>query len=420
MGLFRKIHSRLLLWRNRLLPWRMGLRPRKVLASAAGYVGSNAKSAVVFHPLEVYQSHVGVRADLFQRLSPYFTYDTVDRLGPEPALMAQYAYSVVELPQGRLYTDNVGTIAVMAADGTLLGDVSYQFDADQPAPPQANEALRMRCWPKATPMKGTVLSLLAGGGSTNNYGHWLIDTLPRLEFVRRAGLAGQIDHYLVPSTRFDYQRDSLAMLGIAPEQILPAYPGLHLQPERLVVTAHPRGNRTYVLPDWLIGWNRQQFIAPSLAATAGKRFAKRAYITRRDTKIRNVRNEAEVIAYLRTQGFEPYTMAELPFAEKVALFAQAEAIVSVSGAGVNNLMFAQPGASFLEVFPPGLVHTQYYQFARCAGMHYDYLVCDPAKSPAREMQAGRAEDVTIDLAALAQKLESLLQTAANAPALAKV
>lgn len=308
----------------------------------------------------------------------------------------------------------------MSADGTLLGDVSYQFDADQPAPPHANEALRMRYWPKATPLQGTVLSLLAGGGSTNNYGHWLIDTLPRLEFVRRAGLASTIDHYLVPSTRYDYQRDSLAMLGIPPEKILPAHPGLHIRADRLVVTAHPRGNRTYVLPDWLIGWNRRQFIEPSLAATASKRFARRAYITRRDTKIRNVRNEAEVIAYLQTQGFEPYTMAELPFAEKVALFAQAEAIVSVSGAGVNNLMFAQAGACFLEIFPPGLVHTQYYQFARCAGMHYDYLVCDPAKGPAREMQAGRAQDVTIDLGELAQKLEPLLQKGKQTPTATQV
>ena len=407
MGYIQKVNNRLLLWRNRLQPSRSRYRPRAVVAAAASHAAAGKAGGVAFHGLGIYHSKVEIRPDLFAQLSPYFSYDTIDRLGPLPAFTAEYAYGVAEIREGRIYTDNLNTIAIMAADGTLLGDVSYQYSPTHAVAPQDNEALRMRRWPKLQKVQGTVLSLLAGGGSTNNYGHWLIDTLPRLEFIRRAGLEDQIDYYLVPSTRVDYQRDSLAMLGIPPGRIISAHPGLHLQADRLIATAHPRGNRHYVMPDWMIDWNRAQFRDACVRQMAGKAYSPNIYITRRDSKIRNVVNEAEVIEFLRKRGFEAYTMAELPFAEKVALFAQARTIVSVSGAGINNVMFAQAGAGLVEVFPPGLVHTQYYQYARYNGVNYSYFICDNASGPASDMQAGRAEDVRIDLDQLDAALREL-------------
>lgn len=400
MGYVRKAQNRLTLWLHRLLPKRSGFRPRSVVVSTAGYNGSQAR----FHALELYRSRVEVRPDLFRRLSPYFSYDVIDKLGREPAFTAEYAYGVAEIQNGRIYTDNLNTIAVMTADGTLLGDISYQYSPTHAVAPQDNEALRMLSWPAVKRVKGTLFSMLAGGGSTNNYGHWLIDALPRLDFLRRLGLDKEVDWYLVPSTRYDYQRDSLALLGIPAEKIVTAHPGLHLQADRLLATSHPRGNRSYVMPDWLIDWNRDQFLEKCVARQADKSYAPNIYITRRDTKIRNVENEAEVIEHLRAKGFEAYTMAELPFAEKVALFAQARQIVSVSGAGLNNLMFAQVGAGLVEIFPPGLVHTQYYQLARYNGLNYSYFISETTAGPSQEMQAGRAENVVIDLDVLDRAL----------------
>lgn len=403
MGIFTKARNRLTLWLHRVLPKRSRFRPKAVVVATAGYDGNQAS----FHALELYRSRVEVRPDLFSRLSPYFSYDVIDKLGFEPAFTAEYAYGVAEIQNGRIYTDNLNTIAVMTADGILLGDISYQYSPTHAVAAQHNEALRMLTWPAVKRVKGTVFSMLAGGGSTNNYGHWLIDALPRLDFLRRAGLDKDIDWYLVPSTKYDYQRDSLAMLGIPAEKIITAHTGLHLQADRLLATSHPRGNRSYVMPDWLIDWNRKQFLDRCVALQSGKKYARDIYITRRDTKIRNVENEVEVMEHLKAQGFEAYTMAELPFAEKVALFAQARRIVSVSGAGLNNLMFSQAGAGLVEIFPPGLVHTQYYQLARYNGLRYSYFISDTTAGPSAEMQAGRAENVIIDLGVLDAALDEL-------------
>jgi capsular polysaccharide biosynthesis protein len=345
--------------------------------------------------------------DLFHKLAPYFSYDTIDKLGPEPALTAEYAYGVAQIPNGRLWTDNLNTIAVLAADGTLLGDMSYQYNPAHAATPDENEALRMRTWTEVKHYPGTVLSLLAGGGSTNNYGHWLIDATPRLAFIKQLGLMDSIDYFLVPSTKVDYQRDSLAMLGIPIDKIITSFSGIHIQADRLIATAHPRGNKHYVLPDWIIDWNRENFLAKCLETCRDVEFSPYVYITRKDSRIRNVVNEEEVIAHLAKRGFKEYTLAELPFAQKVALFARAKIVICTSGAGLNNLMFGAAGTGVIDIFPPGMVHSQYYQIAKLLDINYSYIIASTDAPQSYEMQAGRNENVYVALAQLDQTLAEI-------------
>jgi len=371
--------------------------PTAAVASSAVLATEHPELGLVYHALEVCRSRISFAPAFFEKLSPLFSYDTLNKLDDEPSLSAEYAYGVVEIPNGRLYTDNKVTISILTAGNTLLGDVSYQYSPSRSAAPEDNEAMRMKFWSNPTNIKGTVLSLLAGGGSTNNYGHWLIDALPRLDFIRRCGLENQIDYYLVPSTRVDYQRDSLEILGIPTDKIIPSYPGLHIIATKLITTAHPRGNRHYVMPDWIANWNRTSFLHKCLERTRHIQFADKIYVTRRDSNIRNVSNEAQVIAHLATKGYKDYTLAELPFAHKVALFANASRVVCVTGAGLNNIMFSKPGSGVVDIFPPDMVHSQYYQFAKQLGLNYSFLIADTDAPTSKEMQAARNKDVYIDI-----------------------
>jgi capsular polysaccharide biosynthesis protein len=158
----------------------------------------------------------------------------------------------------------------------------------------------------------------------------------------------------------------------------------------ITVGQEPGGIRTRV-----IDWNRSKFLQKCLELTKDKVYSENVYITRRDSKIRNVVNEVEIIAHLAKQGFKDYTLAELPFAEKVALFARAKRVICVSGAGLNNIMFSAKGCGVVDIFPPGMVHSQYYQLAKYLGLPYAFVIGSTDAPTSYEMQAGRNENVYI-------------------------
>jgi capsular polysaccharide biosynthesis protein len=68
---------------------------------------------------------------------------------------------------------------------------------------------------------------------------------------------------------------------------------------------------------------------------------RKLYVTRRNAKVRRVRNEVQVADYLTDWGFEVVALEERPFREQVQLFAEAEVVVAQHGAGLINLLFAQ-------------------------------------------------------------------------------
>ena len=62
--------------------------------------------------------------------------------------------------------------------------------------------------------------------------------------------------------------------------------------------------------------------------------------------------------------------------EKVALMSRAEVVVGVCGAGLTNLVFANPGTKVIEIFPPNYIHFTYYILCHQLGLEYYYLVGD--------------------------------------------
>ena len=107
---------------------------------------------------------------------------------------------VLSLRDGRLSVDNRNTLAIIADDNRLVGDVSLQFAPGtlSVAPATANPIFWQRNFGKPLEIRGTVCSLLSGGGAEmGNYYHWLLDSLPRLHLVREAGLWASIDYFLI-------------------------------------------------------------------------------------------------------------------------------------------------------------------------------------------------------------------------------
>ena len=66
---------------------------------------------------------------------------------------------------------------------------------------------------KLKTLKGSMLSLLTGGGGNNNYWHWLFDVLPRLGLCSKIIDLKQIDYFLLPSCAQKFQSESLNFLA---------------------------------------------------------------------------------------------------------------------------------------------------------------------------------------------------------------
>lgn len=78
---------------------------------------------------------------------------------------------------------------------------------------------------------------------------------------------------------------------------------------------------------------------------------RRIYISRKDARIRRIENEAEVIRFLENFGFENHTLTGLSLREQARMFAEAEVILTMHGAALTNILYANPAAKVIEIFP---------------------------------------------------------------------
>lgn len=273
---------------------------------------------------------------------------------------------------------------VFAPDGTVLQNVSARSaieNADLLPPP--------------IQVPGTIAPVTFK--FTNNYFHWMFDVLPRFELLRRSGLA--IDRYLIcPQGNYPY-RDTLEKLGIPEEKVTVTDPQLHIQPELLVVTPEVSHKRMY--PRWAYDFVRNELLSAYGSSPAGK---ERLFVSRAGALNRRLENEAELLPLLHRYGFRPIRPELLTLSEQIRLFQSAEAIVAPHGAGLTNLLFAQPGVKLLELFSPHYIEPYYWVLSEYAGADYYCMVGEAAPS-AIGVPNGRVDPMTVSAPRLLQLLD---------------
>jgi hypothetical protein len=391
-----------------LVPHNEHLRPTGVHPTAHGLAARPGSGAHYVEVYPGYTSHLTV-PDEFVSLAPAY----YDRIAEQEEVAPAF---VLLLPNARINADNFGTIAVVADDNHLVGDVSLQFSAGNfaVAPPAENPIFRQRYFRTPGQVSGTVCSLLSGGGAAmGNYYHWLLDSLPRLHLVEEAGLWDEIDYFLIYSREQHFVMETLLALGIRNEQIIDLQTTTHLCAQRLLLTSPVRGTGRHA-PRWAGEFMKDAFRPLAAAAARATRFSPLVYVSRRDAAFRRVRNEAEVEALLAEYGFESYALTELSFREKAALFSGARAVVGPVGAGLVNIMFCAEGTSLIELLPRNLVVPDYLDLTARLGMPHYPIICALESASAQRATADRQDDLTVDLTALRQTVEMALRQPVNA------
>lgn len=296
---------------------------------------------------------------------------------------------VATVPGGRV----VGPYgAVVAADGTLLFDLSPYFGVFRPE--RHPIFLRPRL-PPVEAVDGTVAVLTTRG--VDNYHHFLLDVLPRLELLRAAGATA--DRYVVNRSR-PFQSELLDWVGVPASGVIESSRSPHVRGDRVVAATLPDAHLR--APPWVVAWLRRLLLPAEVAPPS-----RRLFIARGSKRHgRSVRNEGEVVALLAERGVVPFHPEELPVMEQVRAFAEAEVVVAVHGAALTNLAFCPPGALVVELFAPDYVNVCYWALAcQVEGLRYRYVVgTGRPPRPGREMM-GVASDIEVDLRALATVLD---------------
>ncbi|MBF9236265.1 glycosyltransferase family 61 protein [Hymenobacter sp. BT683] len=372
------------------LPHRLHYRPIGIHDSSRELARHASSGARYWPVVPAYTSRLEVPTGFNEAVS---VYESVGHGKPCFEQEMSEAF-VLALAHGRLYADNWDSVAVIAADNKLVGDVSFQHTRrgwTMTAPAQ-NNIFEQLYFEEPVPVAGTVLSLLAGGGAAmGNYYHWLIDSVPRLHLVREAGLFAEIDYFLVYDKHCSFVRESLLALGIRPEQLIDVATHRHLRAEQLLVTSPVRGNGRH-LPFWLGPFLRRAYLPASLT---GARFSPRVFISRRDAAMRRLLNESAVEEVLREFNFHSYVLSDLSFAEKVHLFSGAHALIGMLGAGMTNLVFATPGTPVLELHPDAYVGPESMEICYRVGLPYHWLTGQPSAASTNH-NAARHLDLWID------------------------
>jgi capsular polysaccharide biosynthesis protein len=139
---------------------------------------------------------------------------------------------------------------------------------------------------------------------------------------------------------------------------------------------------------------------------------RRVYISRALRPLRRLLNEQACIEVMAEHGFQPYRTENLTLRDERELFANAEAVVGVCGAGLANLLFCHPQCVAVELFPHGFAtswfdRTWFPEVSAVRDITYASLYGEPTRNWGVRP---RDFDLLIDL----DKLDAMLGAATKA------
>lgn len=259
-------------------------------------------------------------------------------------------YIIYKIPKCRVYTDTIHDTAFLYKNHIIPG-ASFQIRKNANSNIKKNSVLI-----KGTPrilkkISGPLLCILTGGGGNNNYWHWMFDVLPRIGLVEEYFYLSQFKAFLIPSSNYKFQIESLKLLGIK-DNFFSSKDYKHVYSENIFATNHPWQHSKSAhkdienIPRWISEWLRKKF----LQYKSNKKFYDRIYIDRSDSKFneRKIVNEKKIKNFLLKKKFKILKLSSFSFIDQIAIFNSAKIIVGNHGAGFANLVFCKKNTKIIE------------------------------------------------------------------------
>lgn len=279
--------------------------------------------------------------------------------------------------------------SVITPDGEILTQSTWSSGVFQ-----QDRVFRSLKLPTPTCLSGSYYTIASP--YFDNYYHWVIEVLPRL--FAYDSVSADKPRLIVNADLRSWQLESLALAGFKKEELV-TLKNEYLQLEDLYLPSHIGINPI------TLEWLRQKFARD----TQSESTSTRVYITRRRAARRRLLNESELETILQKHGFIMAAMEDLSFAEQVQLFARAEAIVSIHGAGLTNMVFAPAGCRIMEIVDPMHIGAMYYMLAET--LQHKYWSCVGQSAADNSLQHGGAhghDDVTVSVELFGETLAQML------------
>ena len=217
---------------------------------------------------------------------------------------------------------------------------------------------------------GRTVVVVAKAGA-QNYGHTVVEILPKLINLQRSGLQDVL--LLLPEGMGAFApviEALLARLGV--RAALAPEPWERLTRVDDLAYFGPVSRHNLRKSGTLLAL-RAELLALLGVVPAPRR---RLYVERHAGETRSLLNAGEVRAALEARGFEAVSPGAMPFRDQVALFSEAEAIAGPLGAGLTNMLFA-PADCRVLMFDPGLFDFFYWDLAALGGQPFTWMFAGP-------------------------------------------
>jgi hypothetical protein len=193
-------------------------------------------------------------------------------------------------------------------------------------------------------------AVIIGRFGMRTWGHWLGELVTKIMCVE--ALQPGRHKYLFPAPLMSDpllrpQRESLEFYGVGPDRLLLLEPGRSYRFRELATVSSVWSDHM-VHPAAIEAMRKQAGIK-----SEGIDRTDRIALLRRESKTRNLANVEEIEWFLRSHGWSIIDIAEASFAEQVATFAGASAVLSVLGSGLAGLMYSPHGVKVLTLTPVG-------------------------------------------------------------------
>lgn len=202
------------------------------------------------------------------------------------------------------------------------------------------------------------------GQWSGNYFHWINELLTRAYLLNGLGFDGS---FLTPAADHPFIRESLEMLGIKPERIIP-YDSLRgVQCESLLMFD------TF----WFCDATENPHILEGLRETLLEKADKSltlpprvngVYISR--SGLRSVKNEAALVPLLERHGILPIRAEELAFKTQIGLASSARIMVGPHGSGLTNSLFMPRESAVVELLAASMINACFHHIARIRNHRY--------------------------------------------------
>ncbi|MFC1719824.1 DUF563 domain-containing protein [Pseudomonadota bacterium] len=195
-----------------------------------------------------------------------------------------------------------------------------------------------------------------------NYSHLMVDMLPMTRFLDNL----KLDTILLPPNAAAPQLVELMNLktriGFLSEDSSIGVGELYLLSEN---------GPPSMKPSWVPGYLREVMMHER--DESGVSSSERLWISRVDTPHRQMRVKASFYARIRERGIRPVVASRLSIKDQIDLFARAELVCGVHGAGFTNVIFSPKRSSLLELFDPYWLNGAFRILCSHRKMNWRYL-----------------------------------------------